>query len=189
MRRFLSTLLLSFVFLSFVSFAFAHGEASPSGDATATASGKSIEYTLAYPGLLADNPLYFLKAARDKVIEFLIADPVKKADFYLLQADKRLYEGKLLFDKGNSKYSLAETVVSKGENYFEKGIAQIQMAKNQNIAVDSLIQKYHLSSSKHEEVIKSMVGKSSGGVKSGLTQSQKRAHDFHHMLEDFEPQK
>ncbi len=47
---------------------------------------KFSEYALPYPGILPDNVLYNLKVFRDKVFEFLIIDPVKKADFYLLQA-------------------------------------------------------------------------------------------------------
>ena len=107
-----------------------------------------------------------------------MADPVKKADFYLLSADKRLNEGVMLFEKGSSKYQLAETTISKGENYFEKGLSQIQTAKNQNLPVDSLIQKYHMSSHKHQEVIGGLIKRSSGNVKDGLVHSQKRAQDL-----------
>ncbi|MBI3576483.1 hypothetical protein HY086_00365, partial [Candidatus Gottesmanbacteria bacterium] len=61
-----------------------------------------VEYLLPYPGILPDNPLYFLKAARDKIIEFLIADPVRKAEFYILQSDKRLGMTSMLLEKGNT---------------------------------------------------------------------------------------
>ena len=188
MKRILFSLFLSLIFISFVSFSFANEEASSSGDTTSSGANKSVEYTLPYPGLLADSPLYFLKVTRDRLIEFFIADPVKKADFYLLQADKRLYEGSLLFDKGNSKYSMAESVVSKGENYFEKGIAQIHLAKKQNLPVDSLIQKYRLSSLKHEEVIKGMMSKSTGDVKGRLSHTQERVHQIREKLNEFKPQ-
>jgi hypothetical protein len=119
----------------------------------------------------------------------LISDPVKKAEFYLLQADKRLNEGQLLFEKGESKYQMAESVISKGENYFEKGIGQLQLARKQNLAVDSLIQKYILSSSKHEEVIKSLSQRSKGSVNSGLSRSQQRPEQFEKMLKELIPRK
>src|SRR5438309_421306 len=55
-----------------------------------TPSPVSISYQLPYPGMLPDNPLYFLKVIRDGVWSFLLSNPLKKADFDLLQADKRV---------------------------------------------------------------------------------------------------
>lgn len=49
-----------------------------------------MEYALPYPGILPDHPLYVFKKIRDAILEFLIVDPVRKAEFYILQADKRL---------------------------------------------------------------------------------------------------
>lgn len=187
MKKILFTLFFSLVFLSNVSFSFAQ-EVSPAGEmsiSSLSAQNKGVEYTLPYPGLLADSPLYFLKALRDKFQEIFISSPSIKADFYLLQADKRLYEGKFLFDKGTSKYSLSESTISKAENYFEKGISQLQTAKNQKLDVNSLIQKYRLSSVKHEEVIRDMIGKSSGNVKSGLSYSQERVFQLRKTLTEF----
>lgn len=153
--------------------------------ATISAENKSV-YSLPYPGLLPDNPLYFVKALRDKIIEILTSDPIKKADFYLLQADKRVNEGQMLFDKGKTKYSMGITAMSKGENYFEKGILQLQFAKKQNLPIDSLIQKYHVSSQKHEEVVGALLKGKEGDVKSGLTQIQERIAKYHKWLEDLE---
>lgn len=187
MKRFATTLVFLF-FLFSASFAFAHDISSPSGETNSSPSANTnIDYTLPYPGLLADSPLYFLKAGRDRIMEFFIADPIKKADFYVLQADKRIEEGRLLFEKGNSRHSLAESVISKGENYFEKGIAQLQIAKGRNLPVDSLIQKYRLSSAKHEEVIGGLMDKSSGGVRDGLAQSRDRSEEFHKRLDNLKP--
>lgn len=156
---------------------------------TSSGQNKTVDYALPYPGLLSDSPLYFVKALRDRIVEIFIADPLKKADFYLLAADKRLAEGSLLFDKGSSKYSLAESTISKGENYFEKGIGQLQLAQKQNLPVNSLIQKYHLSSGKHEEVIKGLINRSGGNIRNGLTYSQERVAKFEKMLIKFNPQK
>ncbi len=61
-----------------------------------------VEYNLPYPGILPDHPLYFLKQLRDKILDFLITDPVKKAEFYILQADKRLSMGIALTDEKKS---------------------------------------------------------------------------------------
>ena len=77
-----------------------------------------IDYPLPYPGILPDNPLYLMKALRDRVVSIVISDPLKKAQFDLLMADVRLNAAQYLFAKGEEKYSLAETTISKGENYF-----------------------------------------------------------------------
>ena len=63
---------------------------SATGAAAVMTPTPTPNYLLPYPGMLPDNPLYMLKAMRDRVINFLIADSQKKAEFYLLQSDKRL---------------------------------------------------------------------------------------------------
>src|SRR3989344_4901084 len=61
----------------------------------ATAAAK-VNYELVYPGILPDNPLYFIKAGRDRLVAFLINDSLKRAEFNLLTSDKRIYSAKLL---------------------------------------------------------------------------------------------
>lgn len=111
----------------------------------------SSEYTLPYPGILPDSSLYFLKAARDKIVSFLISDPVKKAEFNLITADKRLNAGLYLVDKG--KITLAEETISKGENYLEEAVSKASDAKKQGILIDDILRRLKLSLEKHSEVI------------------------------------
>src|SRR3989344_6947435 len=79
----------------------------------ATESAK-IEYYLAYPGILPDHPLYKLKVLRDKITPLLIQDPLKKADFYLLQSDKGILATAMLVDK--NKIDLAQDTAFKAEH-------------------------------------------------------------------------
>lgn len=133
-------------------------------DATQSASTANIptadEYILPFPGLLPDNPFYFLKTSRDRVISFLITDPLKKAEFNLLQADKRLSAGVVIFKNG--KKELAEETISKGENYFEEAVVEIRRAKGQGMDAQPLIGKLHLSSIKHQSVIESLKKETKG---------------------------
>ena len=115
-----------------------------------------IDYQLPYPGLLPDSPLYFLKVARDRIIDFLIADPLKQAEFDLLQSEKRLAAGITLFGKG--KKELAITTISKGENYLEKTISNIETAKSQGADTSSLLEKMYRSVKKQQEVLKVQKG-------------------------------
>ncbi len=171
-KLFVLIFFLIFLFSATVSFA------QEDSMVSSTAGQKSIDYTLPYPGLLPDNPLYVLKAARDRIVSILISDPVKKANFDLLAADKRLNEGVSLFNKGEKKYKLAETTVSKSENYFEKGIAEVERAKKQGIVTTGTYQRFHLASLKHIEIIKGLISKSKEEVKQRLLLDEKRMEEF-----------
>lgn len=157
-----------FIFLFFLVTPVSAQEASNSA---------TVDYQLPYPGILADNPLYNLKTLRDRIIDFFISDPIKKSEFDLLQADKRLSVGIALFDKGEQK--LAETTISKGENYFEEALKNAKVAIDQGRQMDpGLLTNLQVSSAKHEQVVKSLIAKSNGDVKQGLTRSLQRIQKF-----------
>ncbi|MDO8451628.1 MAG: DUF5667 domain-containing protein [bacterium] len=85
------------------------------------------QYLLPYPGILPDHPLYFLKRFRDWILESLIVDPVRKAEFYILQADKHLNMGTFLLEKGN--IVLALEMISSGETFMEKAVLSLKEVK------------------------------------------------------------
>lgn len=138
---------------------------------------KSVDYTLPYHGILPDNPLYFLKAARDRIVDFLISDPLKKADFYLLAADKRLNAGVSLFRK-KDKHSLAESTVSKGENYFEKAVSKTKEAKKQGMDIKDIASRLLTSSKKHQEIIRDLEENVDSKTKESLKSLLKRVKNF-----------
>lgn len=145
----------------------------------ASASSKpdqSIDYELPYPGLLPDNPLYILRIIRDKTVSFLVSVPLKKAEFNLLQADKRLNAGVYLFNK--NKILLALSTISKAENYFEKALDKIKEARKQGVDIENIRNKLINSSKKHQEVINSLKEKSPENFKANFNTQQKRAAEF-----------
>lgn len=183
MKKLLFISIVSFIFFSSLAASSAQENSKENVMMSSTSSSKkTIDYDLPYPGLLPDNPLYVLKAIRDKIVEILISDPIKKANFELLAADKRLNEGVSLFNKGEKKYTLGETTISKGENYFEKGIAQVERAKKQGIITTDTSQRFHLASLKHREIIKSLINKSRGNIKQRLLSDDKRIEEFEKKL-------
>lgn len=135
-----------------------------------------IKYDLPYPGLLPDSPLYFLKTARDRLINFLIADPLKKAEFNLLQADKRLGAGVYLFKK--EKVELAETTLSKGENYLEQAIEKAKEAQKQGRETSTLEDKLFLATKKHQEVLRELEEKTTGDIKKRFKNLSSRVQNF-----------
>ena len=182
MKKFLVLIILSVNFFInlqnvYAAQALSSTPASSSNAASATPAA-TIDYPLPYPGILPDNPLYFMKALRDRAVSFFISNPLKKAEFNLLMADVRLNAAQSLFAKGENKYSLAETTISKGENYFYNALAMVNEAKQQGMQVNDFVSKLIIASQKHQQVIKELESKSSGTVKDRLADDEKRAKDF-----------
>lgn len=179
-RFFLFFFLISYLlFLIPVSAVFAQEDAQKdiyTASQAAAPTPTPVDYQLAYHGLLPDNPLYFLKVIRDRLIDFLIADPLKKAEFYLLQADKHATSGVALFVKG--KQQLAESTISKGENYFELGIVKLQEAKKQGTDTKNLSQRYGVSLQKHKELVLGLISQAGGDIKKKLEHALTRLEKF-----------
>ena len=145
----------------------------------------SFDYDLPYPGILPGNPLYSIKAMRDKFTEFLISSPDKKAKFELLQADKRLAASIDLFDQG--KDSLGESTLSKSQNYLESSLNQIVIAKKSNKFVGDISSKAKSSSEKQTEIIGGLVKTKNGEIKIKLEYDLKRAQDLQKKAEELSP--
>ncbi|MBI4066464.1 hypothetical protein HY411_01995 [Candidatus Gottesmanbacteria bacterium] len=131
---------------------------------------KKPEYLLPFPGILPDHPLYFLKQVRDGILDRLIVDPLRKAEFHILQADKRLNMGRMLVEQ--TKGTLAEMTISKGEKYTERAISGLSAFKSTGRPVPaSIIDRLTRSMEKHVEVLNELIAKTSGPQKTGLTGS------------------
>lgn len=139
-----------------------------------------VDYELPYPGLLPDSPLYFLRMIRDKVISFLISDSLKKSEFDLLQADKRLNAGIYLFNKG--KISLALSTVSKAENYFEQALVKMGEAKIQGKNINEIEEKLRNALKKHKQELEHITQKVSRNIKGNFEREQKRLVGFEERL-------
>lgn len=150
-------------------------------DASISAMPIHVEYNLPYPGLLPDNPLYYLKAIRDNVLKFFISDPLKKADFDLLSANKRLVAAQFLLQRG--RVSLSITTLSKSGNYFDDAISNIQMAKKQGANTSSLLTELFKAAQKHQEVIRSMEKNQKGDTLLNLRILEERAKSFQDRVE------
>lgn len=134
------------------------------------------DYVLPYPGILPDHPLYILKRARDRILDFLIIDPLRKAEFYILQADKRLGMGALLFDKG--KEGEAMQSIMQGEKYLFQASENLITLKNSSKEIPGyIIERLTKASIKHKEVLTEMFVKASG-VQSSLDVLKKTIEDI-----------
>lgn len=168
-------LLLFLVNSSFAKENIASQDAMMSDDATGAAAltpTPTPDYPLPYPGILPDSPLYSIKALRDRIISLLISNPLKKAEFDLLQTDKRLNSGIYLFEKGN--VALAETTISKGENYFGEAILQSEEATRQGEKTADLVKRLSRAAWKHQKVIDGLTKKAPKEYKKAFENLSKR---------------
>lgn len=117
----------------------------------------TVDYYLAYPGILPDHPLYFLKMIRDRIWLFLTTDVVKKAELYLLFADKRLGASQALIE-GN-KHDLGVSTATKAEKYLELAIGQAERAKQAGRDTAAFYETLSKATRKHEEVLLGVIDK------------------------------
>lgn len=132
-----------------------------------------VEYFLPYPGILPDHLLYPLKTLRDKIMGLMIKDSLKKAEFELLTADKRLGAGKVLLEGGKEK--LGEETISKGEKYLEKALLTLEKAKNKGEKTEGILAKMEKAIRKHIEVLEEVLLKAPEQAKPGLRNALENA--------------
>lgn len=143
---------------------------SPSSDSpipTADLTKKS-EYVLPFPGLLPDHPLYFLKNFRDFLLDKLIVDPIRRSEFYLLQADKKLAMTIVFIEKGN--IVRAEDVLAKSGKHMEQSIGGLLTLKSQGKEVPGyVVDRITNALVKHEEVLTELLQKVQGNQKENFS--------------------
>lgn len=110
-----------------------------------------VEYTLPFPGVLPDHPLYLVKAARDKILLFFTSNSEKRVHLNLLFADKRLVMGQFLWEKGNMDLSVS--TISKSEKYLLASVLELLAMGKQKTIPPGLSDKLELAAKKHEEII------------------------------------
>lgn len=172
MRKTIIGVVLSLALLFFLKgslYAQINTSPTPAGSVLAA----KVDYTLAYPGLLPDHPLYSLKVLRDRLMDFFIRDPLKKTEFLILMADKRLGAGKALIE--GAKVDLGESTISKGENYLERAINSLTQARQQGKEPGPLLDKLEKSVRKHIEVLQEVLSKAPTSAQPGLRNALENA--------------
>lgn len=149
----LVVLILLFFFLSVASNQLHAQPDQKPKDATQSASpSATIQYDLAFPGMLPDHPLYKLKVLRDKISLAFISDPQKKADLYLKQTDKGILAAAMLVDK--NKIDLAQETALKAEHNFTLLTQQLwNLPKKPG---EAFFEKLKTAATKHQEVLTSL---------------------------------
>lgn len=141
-----------FVSLFAVQPIFAAITPTPSSMMQESSAPVRVEYALPYPGILPDHPLYFLKRFRDQLMERLIADPVRKIEFYMLQADKNINMAVFLSAKKNE--TLPDEVLAAGKMYFDQAIRGAGDLKTQGKEIPPyVIERFTNAGIKYQEIL------------------------------------
>jgi hypothetical protein len=126
--------------------------------ATEASRIKKSDYILPYPGILSNHPLYFVKKFRDQVIEFLIVDPLRKADFYLLQSDKYLASSVLLDQQAQTQQ--AQLMLDQSAARMTDSVAQLSKIKQGGQSVPAgTIDRMEQAIEKHLELVDDLTAK------------------------------
>ena len=144
-------------------------------EATETAKATS-DYVLPYPGILPGHPLYPIKMARDQFLGWLITDPLKKAEYNLLMADKRLNSGYYLIQYGKQKDGIV--TISKGEKYFGIALEWAKTAKGKGIDTNPFKDQMIKSSLKHEEILAELIAKGPMDIRREASSVAKMVSEF-----------
>lgn len=181
LQKIIAPIILLFLVLLIIPFFYVYNY---SQQITTTPDNKVV-YQLPYPGILPDNPLYFLKVARDKVQDFLTRDNLQKAQLYLLYSDKRLAMAEALEKKG--EITLALSTLSKGEKYFLKIPPLLRQAKEQGTSPSAeLVDRIKISSQKHQEVIGGLLQDIPQGEQQAIAGILKITQSIHDQLQELQ---
>jgi hypothetical protein len=116
----------------------------------------SIDYNLPDPGSISPDSIFWpLEALRDRIWLTFTINPSKKADIYLLLADKRLGDAKLLFEKENP--DLGISVLTKAEKYLELAMKEEEVAQKQGNNTTDFLKRYSMATLKHREVLEELM--------------------------------
>ena len=98
----------------------------------ASFSGSVGQVSWCYPGILPNNPFYWLKMIRDRVMVYITRNPRKRLEILLNYADKRLVAGEILIIE--KEESLGVTTITKAEKYLQKAgiFAFDNLVENEN---------------------------------------------------------
>lgn len=113
---------------------------------------KSTNYSFPFPGILTNHPLFFLKTIRDRILELIVTDPIKKIELSLLQSDKYFAMGLTYVDRKDYKNALE--VFNQAVSYKDKTIINLTNAQKANVSVfPSIINSIISSTNKQNEML------------------------------------
>jgi DNA repair exonuclease SbcCD ATPase subunit len=118
------------------------------------------------PGVLPDNPFYFLKAWKEAIQNFFTFGAENKAEQFLHLADVRLAEYQKMIEKG--KTEIAQKTLDKYEKQLNQALQKIEELGNKGQDVKEISQKLEDAVNKHLEVLQENLQKAPESAQKGL---------------------
>ncbi len=119
------------------------------------AATEPVEYL--YPGMLPDNPLYFLKDLKYKIQGLFVFGEANQADWYLKLADKRLGEIRSLTEKGKLDLVVKEAILVSDMSQKTQGL--INTLDKQGKDTTLLVVKLRQNSERQQAVLNEVLVK------------------------------
>lgn len=142
------------------------------------------DYQLPYPGILPNHPLYTIKMFRDRALEVFTREPTRKAQLYLLFADKRIFAAQILSE---TDWVLSERTASKAEKYFLKAKSSIIGAKKMGVAPEiGFVDKTIAAVNKHQIILNNLIKQAPKEQKTGFKNSLKINGEFLKWIKTFD---
>lgn len=125
-----------------------------------------IDYYLAYPGILPDQPLYKVKVIRDRIRLVMVKKSPQRVALLLLYADKRVGAGVALVE--GSQMGLGITTMQKGVKYYEQAVTLARELINAGVDIGPIREALGKAPLKYIEKIEELLPKMTSENKSAL---------------------
>ena len=130
------------------------------------------------PGLLPDNPFYFLKNWTEGIETFFTFGDVAKAERFLNLSEKRLAEADALVAKG--KPGVAEGTIGRYQEHLDRVLSKAEEAKTKGLDADEVLAKVAEATLKHQAVLAGVYEKVPAQTRSAIQQAMQagmRGHE------------
>lgn len=108
---------------------------------------------------------------------FFVSNPLERAEYYLLQADKNLSASSILVQK-KSTVVLAGATAFESQGDFENALNSAEEAKKQGHNIDEFARKLILANEKHRETIKQMTAQAGDQQKEMFVKAGEKAKNL-----------
>lgn len=130
-------------------------------------TSEESDYSLPYPGILPDHPLYFLKMVRDRIQLWLTRNPVNRAELMLHYADKRFAASLALAEDGKS--GLAMSTATKASYYADDAVGVVEGMDADEAS--AFLSTAHAASMKHAAVLDGILSRVPDEAKGSLDEA------------------
>lgn len=150
-------------------------EAEADVDVSDEIEEQAANYHLPYPGILPDHPLYIVKMLRDRLVEWLTFDSLKKVELFEMYADKRMGAARALIDGGQAE--LGVETARKAAMYQERAVEKTRELKREGRDVGNVANQIEKATAKHEQVLSTIEQKAANQGEEGLSKVKEKVRE------------